>query len=264
VTQPENNPAIRSDKPIPYDIPTFDDLESERRHRKERLAAAFRIFGRFGFSEGVAGHITVRDPEHTDCFWVNPFGTPFSHIRVSDLLLVSHTGEIVHGEYAVNQAAFAIHSGLHMARPDVIAAAHSHSLYGKAWSSLGRMLDPITQDSCIFYGDHVLFDDYTGVVNDPEEGKRVAYALGDRSAAILRNHGLLTVGASVDAATWLFVTMERSCQAQLLAEAAGEPVLMDDETAAMTHRQIAGDFASWFSAQPMFDQVLRDQPDLLD
>ena len=110
----------------------------------------------------------------------------------------------------------------------------------------------------------MLFDDYTGVVNDPEEGKRVAYALGDRSAAILRNHGLLTVGASVDAATWLFVTMERSCQAQLLAEAAGEPVLMDDETAAMTHRQIAGDFASWFSAQPMFDQVLRDQPDLLD
>jgi len=165
---------------------------------------------------------------------------------------------------AVNQAAFAIHSGLHMARPDVIAAAHSHSLYGKAWSSLGRTLDPITQDSCIFYGDHVLFDDYTGVVNDPEEGKRLAYALGDRSAAILRNHGILTVGASVDAVTWLFVTMERSCQAQLLAEAAGKPILIDDETAALTHSQVAGSFASWFSAQPMFDQILRDQPDLLD
>jgi len=109
-----------------------------------------------------------------------------------------------------------------------------------------------------------LFDDYTGVVNDPEEGKRLAYALGDKSAAILRNHGLLTVGASVDAVTWLFVTMERSCQAQLLAEAAGKPILIDDETAAMTHRQIAGDFASWFSAQPMFEQILRDQPDLLD
>jgi ribulose-5-phosphate 4-epimerase/fuculose-1-phosphate aldolase len=222
------------------------------------------IFGKFGFSEGVAGHITARDPEHTDAFWVNAFGQPFADISVSDLLLVSHTGEVLHGDYAVNQAAFAIHSALHMARPDVIAAAHSHSLYGKAWSSLGRMLDPITQDSCIFYGDHVLFDDYTGVVNDPEEGKRLAYGLGDRSAAILRNHGLLTVGASVDAVTWLFVTMERSCQAQLLAEAAGQPVLIDDEIAALTHRQVAGDFASWFSAQPMFDQILRDQPDLLD
>lgn len=266
MTEPgtRNNQAIRSKKPIPYVIPTFEDVESERRHRKERLAAALRIFGRFGFSEGVAGHITVRDPEHEDCFWVNPFGTPFSHIRVSDLLLVSHTGEILHGEYAVNQAAFAIHSGLHMARPDVIASAHSHSLYGKTWSSLGRLLDPITQDACVVYEDHVLFDDYTGVVNDPEEGKRIAYALGDRSAAILRNHGLLTVGRSVDAATWLFVTMERSCQAQLLAEAAGTPIVMDDETAALTHKKLSGDFASWFSAQPMFDQILRDQPDLLD
>jgi len=263
-TSTRNDPAIRSDRPIPYDVPTFEDVESERRHRQERLAAAFRIFGRFGFSEGVAGHITVRDPEHLACFWVNPFGTPFSHIRVSDLLLVSHTGEIVHGEYAVNQAAFAIHSGLHMARPDVIAAAHSHSLHGKAWSSLGRLLDPITQDACVVYDDHVLFDDYTGVVNDPEEGKRIAYALGDRSAAILRNHGLLTVGRTVDAATWLFVTMERSCQAQLLAEAAGTPVVMDDETAATTHKQVSGDFASWFSAQPLFEQILREQPDLLD
>jgi len=266
VTQPDlrNNPAFRADRPIPYEIPEFADLAEERRHRQERLAAAFRIFGKFGFSEGVAGHITVRDPEHVDAFWVNPFGVPFSHIRVSDLLLVSHTGEILQGDWAVNQAAFAIHSGLHMARPDVVAAAHSHSLYGKAWSALGRPLDPITQDACIFHGDQVVFDDYTGVVNDPEEGKRIAYALGDRNAAILRNHGLLTVGGSVEAATWRFVTMERSCQAQLLAEAAGTPVVLDEETASSTHRQVAGEFASWFSGQPLFAQILREQPDLLD
>jgi len=265
VTKPElRNMDFRFNRPIPYEIPEFDDVVAERQHRKERLAAAFRIFGKFGFNEGVAGHITVRDPEHTDCFWVNPFGTPFSHIRVSDLVLVSHTGEILEGDWAINQAAFAIHSGLHMARPDVVAAAHSHSLYGKAWSSLGRPLDPITQDSCIFYGDHVVFDDYTGVVNDPDEGKQIAHSLGGRSAAILRNHGLLTVGGSVEAATWLFVTMERSCQAQLLAEAAGTPIIIDDETAEITHRQIAGDFASWFSGQPLFAQILREQPDLLD
>ena len=266
VSQPKtsNNPAFRSHKPIPYEIPDFSDVAEERRHRQERLAAGFRIFGKFGFSEGVAGHITVRDPEHDDAFWVNPFGMPFSHIRVSDLLLVDHTGQILHGEYALNQAAFAIHAGLHMARPDVVAAAHSHSLYGKAWSSLGRPLDPITQDACIFHGDQVVFDDYTGVVRDPEEGKRIAYALGDRNAAILRNHGLLTVGHSVEAAVWRFVTMERSCQAQLLAEAAGTPVVMDDETASATHRQIGGEFASWFTGQPLFAQVLCEQPDLLD
>ena len=73
-------------KPLYYDYPTFDGLEDERRHRKEHLAAAFRLFGRFGFSEGVAGHITARDPELTDCFWVNPIGKPFNHLRVSDRL----------------------------------------------------------------------------------------------------------------------------------------------------------------------------------
>ena len=98
----------------------------------------------------------------------------FSHIRVSDLVLVNSQGEVVEGEGSVNTAAFAIHSTLHEARPDIIAAAHSHSLYGKAWSSLGRLLDPLTQDACAFYDDHALFDDYTGVVLDQSEGKRIA------------------------------------------------------------------------------------------
>ena len=256
--------GVGSAKPLFYNYPTFDGITQERRHRKERLAASFRIFGRFGFSEGVAGHITARDPEFTDCFWVNPFGMPFSHIRVSDLLLVSHAGEIVEGDYAVNQAAFAIHSGIHMALPGVIAAAHSHSLYGKAFSSLGRLLDPITQDSCIFYNNHVLFDDYTGVVLDPEEGKRIAYALGEAKAAILRNHGLLTVGHTVDEALWLFVSMERSCQAQLLAEAAGTPTLIEHQTAELTQELIGSPGAGWFSAQPLIDRIMYEQPDLLE
>jgi ribulose-5-phosphate 4-epimerase/fuculose-1-phosphate aldolase len=159
--------------------PSFDTVEEERRYRKERLAAGFRLFSRFGFDEGVAGHITARDPELTDHFWVNPFGMHFGHIRVSDLQLVNHVGEVVEGGRMVNQAAFAIHSQVHAARPDVVAAAHAHAPYGKTWSSLRRPLDPITQDACAFYGDHAVFDDYTGVVIDVEEGKRIAHALGD-------------------------------------------------------------------------------------
>src|SRR5205807_10196443 len=131
----------------------FASPEEERLHRKQRLAAAFRLFARWGFDEGVAGHITARDPERLDHFWVNPFGMHFSRIRVSDLILVDHDGNVVEGNRPVNRAAFAIHSQLHAARPDVVAAAHSHSLHGKAWSTLGRLLDPITQDACAFYGD---------------------------------------------------------------------------------------------------------------
>jgi ribulose-5-phosphate 4-epimerase/fuculose-1-phosphate aldolase len=247
--------------PLP---PTFESVDEERLHRKQRLAAGFRLFSRFGFDEGVAGHITARDPERTDCFWVNPFAMHFGHIRVSDLILVNHEGEVVEGDRAVNAAAFAIHSQVHAARPDVVAAAHSHSTYGRAWSTLGRRLDPLTQDVCAFYDDHALFDDYTGVVLDVEEGKRIAHALGDNKAAILRNHGLMTVGESVDEAVWWFITMERSCQVQLLAEAAGTPKQIDPEMASLTREQVGSHFAGWFSFQPLYERIVREQPDLLD
>src|SRR5206468_2956880 len=175
-----------SDPSIPLP-PKYTTVEEERLHRKQRLAAAFRLFARFGFDEGVAGHITARDPELSDHFWVNPLGLHFALMRVSDLLLVNEHGTVVEGNAMVNGAAFAIHSQIHAARPDVIAAAHSHSMHGKAFSSLGITLDSLTQDACIFHDDHVLFDDYTGVVLDIEEGKRIAHALGEKKAAILQN-----------------------------------------------------------------------------
>lgn len=256
-------PALRVPLVIPQP-PTFANLEEERRHRQQRLAAALRLFGRFGFSEGVAGHITVRDPERLDHFWVNPFGMHFSLIRVSDLILVNQQGEVVEGNKPVNEAAFAIHSQIHEARPDVMAAAHTHSTYGKSWSSLGRLLDPLTQDACSFYEDHSLFDDYTGVVLELEEGKRIAQALGDKKAVILRNHGLLTVGHSVDEAAWWFITMERSCQAQLMAEAAGKPILIEPKNAQIAQRQIGSHQLGWFSFQPLYELIVRQQPDLLE
>jgi ribulose-5-phosphate 4-epimerase/fuculose-1-phosphate aldolase len=244
--------------------PTFNCLEDERYHRQQRLVAAFRLFAHYGFDEGIAGHITVRDPEFLDCFWVNPFGMYFGHIRVSDLLLVNHKGEVVRGNRPVNTAAFAIHSQIHQARPDVNAAAHAHSLYGKAWSTLGRLLDPLTQDACAFYEDQALFNDYTGVVLDTQEGKRIADTLGERKAVILRNHGLLTVGHSVDEAAWWFVTMERSCQTQLIAEATGEPVLIAPEIARLTYSQIGSHQIGWLSFQSLYDMIVRQEPDLLD
>ncbi|HEY3725216.1 MAG TPA: class II aldolase/adducin family protein [Acidimicrobiia bacterium] len=239
-------------------------VEDERRYRKQRLAAAFRLFSRFGFDEGVAGHITARDPERTDHFWVNPFGRDFGRIRVKDLLLVDPDGEIVEGSGQVNRAAYAIHSAVHRARPDVVAAAHSHSLYGKAWSALGRTLDPITQDHCDFYGDHGLYDGFRGVVLDREEGDRIAEVLGGTKAAILRNHGLLTVGQSVEEAAWWFIRMERCCQVTLLAEAAGTPVVIDDEAATQVFSQSGSHVAGWYTFQPLYQQVTEDEPDLLD
>ena len=244
--------------------PAFATPEEERRHRKQRLAAAFRLFSRYGFDEGVAGHITARDPERKDHFWVNPFGVHFGQIRASDLILVNDRGEVVEGRYPVNVAAFAIHSQVHAARPDVVAAAHAHSTYGKSWSSLGRPLDPLTQDACAFFEDHTVYGDFTGVVYQTTEGERIAQALGQRKAIIMRNHGLLTVGHTVDEAAWWFITMDRSCQAQLMAEAAGTPTKIDPANAALTREQVGSHLAGWFQCQPLMNKIIREEPDLLE
>jgi ribulose-5-phosphate 4-epimerase/fuculose-1-phosphate aldolase len=245
--------------------PTFADVAEERLHRKQRLAGALRVFGRVGFGEGVAGHITVRDPEFPDHFWVNPFGLSFRHVRVSDLILVNHQGEVVYGSLPVNRAAFVIHSAIHQARPDVVAAAHAHSVHGKAWSSLGRTLDPITQDACIFYEDHTLIADQGGaVVFEVEAGKELARAFPTGKAAIHQNHGLFTVGESVDEAAFWFLSMDRSCQAQLLAEAAGTPKLIPHEYASYTAQQTGFHLAGWFSFQPLWQEICRTDPDLFE
>lgn len=238
--------------------------EEVRAERKQKLTAAFRLFGKFGFDEGVAGHITVRDPELEDHFWVNPMGVSFKQIRISDLLLVDHKGEVVEGDGYLNGAAFTIHSHIHKLRPEVVAAAHAHSLHGKAWSSLGRLLDPITQDACAFFGDHGLLDTFSGVVLEMGEGEALAQALGQKKALILQNHGLLTVGKSVDEAAWWYITMERSCQAQLLAEAAGTPKLIEPEVAIRTRAVVGTELAGLFSFQPLYDVITAEQPDMFE
>jgi len=248
--------------PSPKDIPT--SIAAQRLDRKQKLAAAFRLFARFGYEEGVAGHITARDPEHTECFWVNPFGLYFGHIRASDLILVDAAGEVVQGRAKVNRAAFAIHSRVHAARPDVIAAAHSHSLYGRTFSALGKKLGAITQDACAFYEHHGLFDDYTGVVLDTSEGDRIAGALGDNKAVILRNHGLLTVGHSVESAAFWFISMDRCCHTQLLADAAGKTTAIAHEEAIKTRGQVGSELGGWFSFQPLFQRIAAQEPDLLE
>jgi len=240
----------KHNSPLP---PTeFSNIEEERGYIKQRLAAAFRIFGYFQFDEGVAGHITARDPENPEHFWVNPVGVHFSLIKSSDLVRVDHQGQIIEGNALVNTAAFAIHSRIHAHRKDVNAIAHSHSPYGRAFSSLGKLLAPISQDACMFYEDHAIYESFQGVVEETTEGDEIAEAIGDQSAAILQNHGLLTVGKSVDIAAGLFITMENACRSQLLAEAAGEPKLIGHETALKTRGYNATDLVKWANFQPHF------------
>ena len=245
--------------------PRFTSTAEERLHRKQRLAGALRIFGKLGFGEGVAGHITARDPEYPDHFWVNPFALSFNRVRVSDLLLVNHAGEVVIGDRPVNRAAFVLHAAIHGRRPEVIAAAHAHSPYGKAFSSLGKRLDPITQDCCIFHNDHQLIQvDGGRVVLEEASGQAFADAFLQGKAAIHQNHGLFTVAGTVDAAAFWFIALERCCQSQLLAEAAGTPKLIREEWAAYTHSNTGTPQAGWLGFQSFWEDILASDPELLE
>ena len=125
-------------------------------------------------------------------------------------------------------------------------------------------LDPISQDACAFYENQGLYEDFSGVVEEVDEGDEIAKALGNKKVAILQNHGILTTGPSVDIALWFYMSMERCCQAQLLADAAGEPKIIPHATAVKTREFIANDIAAWASYQPAFYKIIKMQPDLLD
>lgn len=233
-------------------------------YRKQRLAATLRLFAELGYEEGAGGHVTARDPVRPGHFWVNPFGWPFGLVRASDLLLVDGDGTVVSGEGRVNPAGYQIHSQIHAARPDVVSAAHTHSIAGRAWSALRRPLDPVTQDACAFFEDHTVYGDYGGVVLEQQEAGNIAGALGSYKALILANHGLLTVGQSVEEAAWWFITMDRCCQAQLLAEAAGEPRLISADAARAARAQIGVPRMGRFNFRPLYEGIVRRQADLLD
>jgi len=240
--------------------PRFTDKHEEREFLKGRLALAFRIFAKFGFDEGVAGHITLRDPVEPDTFWVNPFGVAWPLLRASDLIRVSPEGNVIDGGPVrmLNAAAFMIHHAVHTARPDINCVAHSHSIYGRTFCALGRPLDITTQDACAFHDDLAFYSSFRGIVLAEEEGLEIAKALGQKKAALLMNHGLLTCGKTIEAAVFWFMSLEKCCHTQLMADAAaagrgGETVKIDEKDAAYTYKTVGTELAGWFSAKPTFD-----------
>lgn len=235
--------------------PALGATQDARRHVKLRLAAAFRLLGAMGLNTGVAGHLSARDPVLADHFWVNAFGLPFASMQPEDLTLVCHAGEVVQGA-PINAAAFAIHAEIHRARPDVHCVVHGHPPHGTAFAALGERLLPINQDVCALSEDHVVHDEATGLVVGLDEGQRIAQRLGTHKAAILLNHGLLTVGQTVDEAVWWFVLMERSCQIQLLAQAAGVPKVLPAAMARSIAREIGTPAFGWFQCQPLLAPYL--------
>ncbi|MET9957504.1 class II aldolase/adducin family protein [Streptomyces sp. NPDC006326] len=252
---------MAADRPAPAPVPeerlgfelppVHEDPARERAYRKERLALALRLLGRLGYEDGVDGHVSARDPEFEDCYWVNPFGRPFGALTAEDLLLVDGDGRVRQGGRRVNGLAFAVHAAVHRARPETVAVVRTYGPYGRALAALGELLAPISPQACAFYEDHALLDGYAGT----GDADRIARALGPYKALVLRHHGLLTVGDSVDAAAWWFVAAERAAQVQLIARAAGKPAVIDHRGAAAARERFGTDLAAWVNYQPLSRQV---------
>lgn len=254
--------------PHPHPLPLFTDPMAKRRWMLEHLAGAFRVFGRMGYSFGSAGHISIKDPVVPGTFWINPLNKHFSLIKVSDLVHVDDQCNVLPtgAQSAVNAAGFSIHVAIHKARPDIVSACHTHSVYGRAYSAFGKPLQMLNQDVTVFYNRHSVFANFGGVAIDEREGEEIAESIGSEGvAAILQNHGLITVGKTVDEAAALFITMEQCCQAQLLADAsAKDHVLIPDDVAEYT-RDMTGDPESLYAEfQPDYEyQLALDKGDFL-
>jgi ribulose-5-phosphate 4-epimerase/fuculose-1-phosphate aldolase len=182
------------------------------------LAACYRLVHHYGMDDLVYNHISARVPGEEGHFLINAYGMTYDEITASSLVKIDFDGNVVQDSgtgYGINQAGFVIHSAIHRGRPDVACVIHTHTPAGMAVSAMKCGLLPLTQNAMFFSA--VGYHDYEGPAVDLDEQKRLVRDLGGNVAMVLRNHGLLAVGATIPEA---FITMywfERACQAQALA-----------------------------------------------
>ena len=192
------------------------------------LAACYRLVALHGWSDLVFTHISARVPGPEHHFLINPYGLMFDEITASSLVKVDeHCTKVIDSPHPVNPAGFVIHSAVHAARPDVTCVLHTHTRAGVAVSAQRDGLLPISQQASLVVGS-LAYHDYEGLAVRDDEKARLQADLGDRTNLILRNHGLLTVGATVPDAFLAMYLLEVSCQIQVMAMAGGTPLTMVD------------------------------------
>ena len=214
--------------------------ETERGHRKRMCALGYRIFGALRWGQLGDGHVSARDPILPDHFWLLDWGVPFHRATVDQLVLVGPDGRVTDTDGnptgAVNTAGYNIHAPILAARPDAVSAAHTHTQFGTPWSANVQPFRALSQESCAFVFDQALFDDEEVEVLSYDGGKRIAAALGADKFCILRNHGLLTAGRSVEATVGFFVLAERVAEVHVKAP---DGVPIGDEAAAVAASTMA-------------------------
>jgi ribulose-5-phosphate 4-epimerase/fuculose-1-phosphate aldolase len=206
------------------------------------LAACYRLIAHFRMTDWIYNHISARVPGDHEHYLINPFGLLYEEVSASNLVKVDVHGRLAEeGLLDVNPAAFIIHGAIHQARPDVGCVLHTHTSAGVGVSAQQHGLLPISQHAFKVY-DRIAYHDFEGIALDSDEQQRLVADIGDKDVLILRNHGLLTMGATVATAFELMFFLERACQIQIAALAGGSAVIQPSQTVRdRTCAQFAGD-----------------------
>ena len=226
---------------------------------RQQLACAFRILAGGGFTENIAGHITVRADEG---LWINPWGLWWEEMTASDLCRVAHDGRVLEGRWDVTPA-FHIHTELHRQRPDAAVVIHNHPYHVTVLAALGLVPEMIHQTTAMFAGDISFVTEYTGEVATSELGASLAAAIGSASVVILANHGVIVTGSSVPEACYRAATIDRQCRLMYDVVTSGRDytVLPDTFTGPMQRSLIErGPDFYWGGA---VRQLLRREPEVI-
>ncbi|SAK85857.1 aldolase II superfamily protein [Caballeronia fortuita] len=221
------------------DTSVLENISEQERAVRYDLAAFYRLLAHFRMTDVIDTHISARVPGEHGVFLINRYGVLFEHIRASDLIKVDYEGNVVQdvARGAVNKAGLNIHSAIHAAREDVGCVVHTHTSAGIAVSAQDEGLLPMSQHALKFY-QRIGYHDYEGIALSPSERKRLVTDLGPHRAMILRNHGLLAVGRTVQEAFNQIYFLERACQAQVLAVRSGRKLRFPPpEVCELTARQ---------------------------
>lgn len=192
------------------------------------LAACYRLVDLYDMSDMTRTHVSAKIPGE-EAFLLNPFGLMFSEITASSLIKVDIDGNALsESPYKINPAGYTIHSAVHAARADAHCVLHTHSVAGMAISALECGLLPISQHAMRFYN-RLAYHDYEGIAFDLSERERLVRDLGEHNVMILRNHGLMSAGRTIDEAFSLIFYLEKCAQSQLQAMATGAKLVIPSE-----------------------------------
>jgi ribulose-5-phosphate 4-epimerase/fuculose-1-phosphate aldolase len=204
-------------QPVSKRSPAREQVSKTEWAKRVDLAACYRLLDLYGMSEMSANHVSTRVPDEENAFLSNPHGLLYEQMHASCFIKLDLAGNVVFNptEYDINKAGYVVHSCIHAARHDVDCVIHTHTIAGMAVSAMECGLLPIAQTSMRFA--RIAYHDYEGVALKLEEQERLVRDLGQHEGMILRNHGLLTVGASIAEAFNSMFRLERACQVQVAA-----------------------------------------------